>query len=570
MHASSSSQSSGASEFSKSEFSNSLIRKQVCSDALKMKATFPSSPCFSNSLFAQQVCSDATGIRVAGFPVPLVPQRPAARPCPPPPKAAGAPATPIGPPPGAERRRGSADLAKEIAADPSRLADAVKMLENRFYAHGTLATKNSKLAVAEDIARLAGFSQLYPLSERLIVTVGAALMAASYSSGASYVAELRLRHVELDFGVGPALSRRFAKVTDALERGLGPKAKAPEVTPGQIPRNPLTSEGGPVIGSLRAFVVSSAWLLREIEVADLDATPRSIRLLEDGHGVELLLPMSKSDQRGNGAARCLACHCGLGWRDGAPPEFTCGPCSLRKQLQVLEETFGIKYGSPEADNFPLFPDVSGARPSKATMIKAWGLALGIPVKGHTPRRSGAKSRARTGWAVFMIQFLGRWAGATVLEYIEEALAQRTHAWSLSSTPSGPTQSEPLRLTDAPAGADSSAELLSLSRRAEAADDALASIQAQVSSHQSSIDELLALNPDDSFVATSAKFHYLPQGALEWPQPLWTTLCGWRFGGAATCTIYPVSKISKLEAKPWCSRCAARRAVGMGKVIGDDQ
>ena len=546
------------------EFTSSLLHQHVYSKAGEVKEA----PSLTSSEFRKHVYSNAGEVVVSGFPVPLVPQRVRAEPAPPLLGPPGEPALPCGQPLVGERRRGSAELAKEIAADPSRLRNAIGMLESKFYAQGSLATKNSKLTVAEDIARCAGFTQLYPLSERLLVTVGAALMGASYSSGASYIAELKLRHVELDHAIGPALGRRITKVTDALERGLGPKSKAPEITPRQVPGDPLTSEGGPVLGALRSFVVASAWLLREVELADLDASPRNIRLLEDGRGVELLLPMSKTDQRGNGAARCLACHCSLGWQDGAPPASSCGPCSLRRQLQVIEETFGLKFGSPEADNFPLFPDADGGRPPKATVIKAWSVALGTPVKGHSPRRSGAKFRARSGWAVYMVQFLGRWAGATVLEYIEEALANRTHAWSLSSSSSGPAQVASQALPLPISGNIQDAEVLSLSRRAELADEALSSLQEQMNIQKSSLDNLLAVSADDSIVATAANFHYLPQGALEWPQPLWTTLCGWRFGGAASCTIYPASKLNLVEERPWCSRCASRRAAGMGKVIGD--
>ena len=44
-----------------------------------------------------------------------------------------------------------------------------------------------------------------------------------------YIAELRLRHVEPDFAISPALDRAFKKVNDAVTRGFGPVKKAPEV-----------------------------------------------------------------------------------------------------------------------------------------------------------------------------------------------------------------------------------------------------------------------------------------------------------------------------------------------------
>ena len=37
-----------------------------------------------------------------------------------------------------------------------------------------------------------------------------------------------------------------------------------------------------------------------------------------------------------------------------------------------------------------------------------------------------------GWSVWMIQFMGRWAASSVLEYIEEALSEVTASWARTS------------------------------------------------------------------------------------------------------------------------------------------
>ena len=69
---------------------------------------------------------------------------------------------------------------------------------------------------------------------------------------------------------------------------------------------------------------------------------------------------------------------------------------------------------------PLFPAMDGSVPSKEKVIEAW---QSIAPKGHakvarhTPRRSGAKRRAREGWLLNIIMMLGRWATAAILGYV---------------------------------------------------------------------------------------------------------------------------------------------------------
>ena len=48
----------------------------------------------------------------------------------------------------------------------------------------------------------------------------------------------------------------------------------------------------------------------------------------------------------------------------------------------------------------------------------------IAVGGHSARRSGAKFYAPALWPLLSLQLVGRWAGATVLVYVEEALKER--------------------------------------------------------------------------------------------------------------------------------------------------
>ena len=81
------------------------------------------------------------------------------------------------------------------------------------------------------------------------------------------------------------------------------------------------------------------------------------------------------------------------------------------------------------------------KPKEATLVGAWkalceaAAAAGAPLpaggdprwlvpSGHSGRRSGAKLLARCGWALWMIQWFGRWAGDAVKGYVEEVWIHR--------------------------------------------------------------------------------------------------------------------------------------------------
>ena len=65
-------------------------------------------------------------------------------------------------------------------------------------------------------------------------------------------------------------------------------------------------------------------------------------------------------------------------------------------------------------------------PSKKKVIEGWQRCAPPNqerISGHSARRSGAKRRAREGWQLNVIMLLGRWAGSSVMAYVEGALAE---------------------------------------------------------------------------------------------------------------------------------------------------
>ena len=196
-----------------------------------------------------------------------------------------------------------------------------------------------------------------------------------------------------------------------------------------------------VVGAADAYVVSLHWLLRADETENLLLSETSLVLhgsRTDPGDVPLWVPTSKTDPRGDGASRRLTCICKL--LEWETQQQTPVPLVLFAVKSLgLRLLFGWELND-EGGTRPLFPRVDGSRAAKAQLVEAWSVVTSQNDKptGHSPRRSGAKRYAREGWSVWMIQFMGRWAASTVLEYIEEAMAEVTACWARSPVccPSG--------------------------------------------------------------------------------------------------------------------------------------
>ena len=156
------------------------------------------------------------------------------------------------------RTRGCAATARRVARDPVARKAAQIKVRSKFYAKNVEAAKFSKLALAEELATLGGCEPIYPLCKETLLSVAGALDKAGYRSAPAYIAELRLRHIELDFAISPALDRTFKKLNVAITRGLGPAKKAFEVKRSAIQCTVASS----VVGAADAYVVSLHWSLR--------------------------------------------------------------------------------------------------------------------------------------------------------------------------------------------------------------------------------------------------------------------------------------------------------------------
>ena len=80
--------------------------------------------------------------------------------------------------------------------------DAVWALQQAFYANTSRLAQSQKRRDVEDLARrVAEGGVIYPLQERTVLGVAAALRASGFRSADSYLGELQLGHIEARFEV---------------------------------------------------------------------------------------------------------------------------------------------------------------------------------------------------------------------------------------------------------------------------------------------------------------------------------------------------------------------------------
>jgi hypothetical protein len=175
----------------------------------------------------------------------------------------------------------------------------------------------------------------------------------------------------------------------------------------------------------------------------------------------------------------------------------------------------------------------------------------------------------------MIQFQGRWAAATVLGYVEEALEEVTSSWAASAIRSSGARitqgTAPLAADLAAAVADqlgASGTLASMSERVDRIEQLLVEVRErsdQFFSAQSQRVNTEAWAVDDRVVTGEGPLHHVTAGSMEWPVALWTSVCGWRFGLAPQSKVMDLDKAEQLG-RPWCKVClAARRRWQVGDV-----
>ena len=446
---------------------------------------------------------------------------------------------PLQPP--AKRARGSREMALAVAADERALAEARAALEKDFYANSSRAAVSAKrvlagllaarVAATRGVERGAGF----PLSVDVVLDVAAALKAGSFASAPQILAELRLEHIERGYAFSATLARAFQSAKRSATRGLGPVEKAAELKLEDICVQ--VSAPDPVPMAFEAYVIAVRFLLREIELANLRCGQVLLGSTSAGlMTVRIHLPVSKMDSQGSGAMVTPACSCGA-------TSFSRDTCAAH----VAEKCLAARRREGAGDGDPLFPREGGGAPSKAEMVRAWAALAppGHPAPGgHSARRTGAKTYARAGWPVASIQAVGRWASATVLEYIEEAIREL------------PRGSRGEVIVSEPATADSHLlPLGALLDRVARAEDAIASL-VERGPQPPPLPDVEVAAPSLPFLVNvrSGVLHARASGS----EP--RTCCGWHFGSCMADIRAKTEEQATQLAHLACGRCSPLKTV----------
>ena len=206
------------------------------------------------------------------------------------------------------------------------------------------------------------------------------------------------------------LDRTFKLCKAGLERGKGPKKKAPEVKKADrefskelLVRATTCAVKFPHL----LFMFGVVWMLREIEIAAINTEDFLIDHI--GKRVTLVWRFSKKDQEASGIKRTLQCLC----------EGNCaGECPFKVTMDLIRAVEGFN-----GSNSPVALTRRKLAPTKDQMTKAWTRTFGQKVGGHSARRTGALTYIRAGWDVGQVAYLGRWSSNIILEYAKEALEE---------------------------------------------------------------------------------------------------------------------------------------------------
>ena len=360
------------------------------------------------------------------------------------------------------RARASRADALLAARDLKVRRRAEAALDAKVYAETSKGPRMSRLALWQELATEAGYIPNFPLSAAQIRTVMACLDHGKFISAAQYMSDARTRHIELGHELDQQLEQMSVRCRRASKRGKPAPQKAGEIYLAEIEIMVDTQEpmrrAGPLYPK-RQLMTAVLFLLREIELNNLTLHTSSIRF--SARTVTLHLPVSKMDTGGKGASRTHACCCkshnhpddlrplngGLG-REVHCHEAVCIFCTLKRHVDDIIRRFDIRPHEERAKEFPLFPRSDGKVVSKEATVTSWQalLATVVPleeaiergVKGHTGRRSGAKTLTRLRWQREVVQFFGRWAGDTVDAYIEEVRGEEAEPLD-----QGPFRRDPL-------------------------------------------------------------------------------------------------------------------------------
>ena len=125
-------------------------------------------------------------------------------------------------------RRGSKQVARAIAADPSQLQATRSAFEARVYA-ASHKGGGARLELWNELAILAGHPDPLALDPAIIYDVGASLWGADYRTVRQYLSTAKQEMALAHGSIPRSMEIHFKRAIRAAERGLGPAKQATEL-----------------------------------------------------------------------------------------------------------------------------------------------------------------------------------------------------------------------------------------------------------------------------------------------------------------------------------------------------
>ncbi|CAE7281168.1 Kcnh1, partial [Symbiodinium necroappetens] len=341
-------------------------------------------------------------------------------------------------------RRGSSELALEVASSQDSMDLARRQFKSLIYASSTVCTKESLFGLWEKLCARLNYDSL-PVTEASIFDISSVLRAAGFRAVSACLYEAKARHVRAGFAWSPQLDAVLQDAKRGARRAIGDANKAAEIRPAwwaSLARNfgsdPCPHVAGPKspVGGVALWVFATAFLLRETELAYITLDSQSIKLDYAQRTVSLHLSVQKNDPAARGAWRTLACECTRTSPCLCPfhvaDDLVCNQLSRVGHTRLEDVPPGAfplvgQRACPSKVVDKKFMIDEAQRLASLIMIKLSNPAASqleiTTVTGHFARRSGAKELARRGIPLSTIQWMARHSSLATLGYVEEAWAE---------------------------------------------------------------------------------------------------------------------------------------------------
>ena len=416
----------------------------------------------------------------------------------------------------------------------------LREFESNFLSTTSKAPKESRanfvMLLLQD---LSGDTPPFPLTSRSLKLLGAVLWKAGYKSAEAYLAEAKQMHIEAGHVWTQLLEFNYKKCKVGVARNRGPRRKAPEVPEGirRAKRKMMLPQGVPVLFPKELFTFAMVWMLRRIELEQIEVEDLVIN--EEEKEVELHWKKAKCDQTAGGTMRVLKCLC-----VGNECEEEC-PYWVSKDLvrKVLTKV-------PGATNFCWQRRNLGTKATKHQIIKSWAMAFGMGVTGHSGRRTGALNYIRLGWTIPQVTYLGRWRSGVIYDYAQEALQERPVNQKEGSEENG---NKNMEMGRALAKMQRTHKKELMAKLQLEIDEYKRDSRKSLKALEKEVDDLAknfgssARKPPNVMSIHGKVVHRNVTPVTNTPPPLWRTVCGWYFREGGFCFVADTTQVT-------CAKC----------------